>query len=289
MLAPTFRDSKTQLPRISITPNVLVKDGIVTGLRPGRIHIAAPLVNNDGIVSRLFSAPFIDLWIGELNWDVTAVSLAETLAISDLAALDILATPALLPDSAVSFQPVDPTAAVEAILVEFERLLDKPDVDEVRDIQPFLAEPKRWFLLSPSCKNVWPQKMLGNKFRVDFVVQEATDTYVAIEIESPTKQLYKAGKAGAPYAEFTQAEQQVRDYCNYIDWNRDSVEREEGLAGIFKPRGLVVIGRRRDLSVDAIRKLKERNADEGRYKIIVYDDLIDQARQTLARLKLLIS
>lgn len=289
MLAPAFRESKSQLPRVTITPNVLVKDGIVTGLQSGRIHIAAPLLNKDGTVSRLFSAPFIDLWIGELNWDVTAVSLAEALAISDLAGLDILATPPLLPDSTVSIRPVDPTAAVEAILVEFERLLDKPDVDEVKDIQPFLAEPKRWFLLSPSCKNVWPQKMLGNKFRVDFVVQEATDTYVAIEIESPTKQLYKSGKAGAPYAEFTQAEQQVRDYCNYIDMNRDSVEREEDLAGIFKPRGLVVIGRRRDLSVDAARKLRERNADEGRYKIIVYDDLIDQARQTIARLKLLMS
>lgn len=289
MLVPAFRESKSQLPRVIITPNVLVKNGIVTGLRSGRIHIATPLLNKDGTVSRLFSAPFIDLWIGELNWDVTAVSLAEALAISDLAGLDVLATSPLLPDSAVSIRPLDPTAAVESIIVEFERLLDKPDVDEVRDIQPFLAEPKRWFLLSPSCKNVWSQKMLGNKFRVDFVVQEATDTYVAIEIESPTKQLYKGGKAGAPYAEFTQAEQQVRDYCNYIDMNRDSVEREEDLAGIFKPRGLVVIGRRRDLSVDAARKLRERNADEGRYKILVYDDLIDQARQTIARLKSLIS
>ena len=131
--------------------------------------------------------------------------------------------------------------------------------------------------------------MLGSKYKVDFVVKETTDTYVAIEIESPNKRVYKPGKEVDPYSEFTHAEQQVRDYCNYIDWNRDSVEREEGLDGIFRPRGLVVIGRRRDLSVEGARKLKERNADSGRYTVIVYDDLIDQAREMVNRLRLLVS
>lgn len=290
MFAPEFRESEIQLPRITITPNSVVRDGIVTGVNSGRIRVVAPLILKElDHASRLFTSSFFDLWFGELNWDVTASGLAEALAISDLLTLDIMAAPPLLPGLPLSVRPTDPTVAVEAIIKEFEDLLDKPEVDEVKDIQPFLSDPKRWFLLSPSCKRVWPQKMLGSKYKVDFVVQEATDTYIAIEIESPNKRLYKTGKEIDPYSEFTHAEQQVRDYCNYVDMNRDSVDREEGLVGIFRPRGLVVIGRRRDLSQEGARKLKERNADSGRYVVIVYDDLIDQARQLIERLRLLVS
>jgi hypothetical protein len=290
MFAPEFRESEVQLPRITITPNSVVRDGIVTGVNSGRIRVVAPLLLKElDHASRLFTSSFFDLWFGKLSWDVTSSGLAEALAISDLLALDIMAAPSLLPGAPLSVRPADPTVAVEAIIKEFEDLLDKPEVDEVRDIQPFLADPKRWFLLSPSCKRVWPQKMLGSKYKVDYVVQEATDTYLAIEIESPNKRLYKTGKEIDPYSEFTHAEQQVRDYCNYVDRNRDSVDREEGLVGIFRPRGVVVIGRRRDLSTEGARKLRERNADSGRYTVIVYDDLIDQARQMIERLKPLLS
>jgi Domain of unknown function (DUF4263)/Concanavalin A-like lectin/glucanases superfamily len=289
MFAPEFRNTELNSPRISISPNVMIQDGRVSGVRSGRIRVVAPLIaGKSGEVSRFFSALFIDLWFGEISWDVAATQLAEGLAISDLITLGQIASLPVPPGAPVSIRPTDPTSAVESVVEEFEKLLDMPGVDEVKDIQPFLSDPKRWFLLSPSCKQVWPQKMLGSKYRVDFVVMEAVDTYLAIEIESPNKKIYKTGKEVDPYSDFTHAEQQVRDYCNYVDWNRDSVEREEGLVGIFRPRGLVVIGRRRDLSPEGARKLKERNADSSRYTAIVYDDLIDQARQMIDRLKVLI-
>jgi hypothetical protein len=290
MFAPEFRGTELNLLGISISPNINIQDGRVSGVQSGRIRIAPPLIAaKSGEVSRFLSALFIDLWFGEIGWDVAATQLAEGLAISDLITIGQIATPPVLPGTPVSIRPTDPTSAVESVVEEFEKLLDMPGVDEVKDIQPFLSDPRRWFLLSPSCKQVWPQKMLGSKYRVDFVVKEAVDTYLAIEIESPNKKIYKTGKEVDPYSDFTHAEQQVRDYCNYVDWNRDSVEREEGLVGIFRPRGLVVIGRRRDLSPEGTRKLKERNADSSRYTAIVYDDLIDQARQMIDRLRVLIA
>jgi hypothetical protein len=117
-------------------PNVLVKEGLVTRLRSGRITL--PLLFEEGWHDfQALQCTIHRPMDRRLNWDVTAVSLAEALAISDAAGLDVLATPPLLPDSAVSIRPLDPTAAVEFIFVEFESLLDKPDVDEVRDINLF--------------------------------------------------------------------------------------------------------------------------------------------------------
>lgn len=224
-----------------------------------------------------------------IGWDVAVMGLAEALAMTDLIALDKAAQQLLPPGELISVRCTNQMAAAEAIIDEFEKLLNMPGVREVQDIQPFLADPKRWFLLSPSCEHVWPQKMLGSKYKVDFLVKEAIGTYVAIEIESPNKKVYKSGREVDPHSDFTHAEQQVRNYCNYIDLNRDSVEREEGLAGVFRPRGVVVIGRRRDLSTEGAKKLKERNADSGRYTVMVYDDLIDQARHTVDRLKAMTS
>ncbi len=290
MIASDFCGSMATIPRIAITPEVLTEHDIVTGVKSSRLRILSPLAShNDDSVSRLFDWLFIDLWFGDISWDIAKATLSETLATADLVNLNQAAQLPLPRQQTLAIPPTDPLTAVEATIDEFEQLLERPDVDEVRDIQPFLADPKHWFLLSPGCRNVWQEKRLGNKYKVDYIVEEAQGTYVAIEIESPKKKAYKTGKVKDPYSDLTHAEQQVRDYCNYIDWNRDTVEREEGLAEIFKPRGVVVIGRRRDLSDDGARKLKERNADSARYSIMVYDDLIDQARSMIRRLRAITS
>ena len=159
MFAPKFRSTDAKLPKISITPKPVIRNGVVKGVQSGRFRIVAPLIiEEQDQVSRLLSSLFIDLWFGEISWDITDSQLAEALTISDLVALDLMVTAPLLPGIPASVRPTDPTDAVEAIVREFENLLDTPSVEEVKDIQPFLAEPKRWFLLSPSCKYIWPQK-----------------------------------------------------------------------------------------------------------------------------------
>lgn len=209
---------------------------------------------------------------------------------NDALGLNVLAghPPVPLPN-VVEVKTDRPLLPLEKVIAEFEALIAKEDVDEVRDVLPFLGKPEHWVILSPTAQHIWPEKMLGNKWRVDFVVKEFDGTYTATEVESPKKRLYKTGQAVEPYAEWTHAEQQVRDYCNFIDMNRDYVEREEGLAGVLRPRGLVIIGRRETLTEEGKKKLAERNTDNGRYQTITFDDLLDQAKTVVKRLMMLIA
>ena len=120
-------------------------------------------------------------------------------------------------------------------------------------------------LLSPTCKRVWDQKTLGSGLKVDFVIQEADDTYTAIEIESPRFTLFTK-KNHDPTKELKHAEKQIRDYCDFIDRNLEYVRGEEDLKGIFFPRGEIVIGRRKDLTGKGARSLCSLNQNRGRFK-----------------------
>jgi hypothetical protein len=285
-----------RLKQAGISPpqiRILEESGRAVGgaRRRGRIRIISPLVRlAGGDTVRAFPWLFTDIWLGELSWEIARIGLSDALAVSDLLGLNELASgPPIPAPKVVEVKTDQPLLPLERIIDEFEALIAKDDVDEVRDVLPFLGKAEHWVILSPTAQHVWPEKMLGNKWRVDFVVRESDGTYTAIEVESPNKRLYKTGQAVEPYAEWTHAEQQVRDYCNFIDMNRDYVEREEGLAGILRPRGLVIIGRRERLTKEGKQKLAERNADNGRYQTITFDDLLDRAKAVVQRLVALIA
>lgn len=275
-------------PQIHLIETPVREDG---GHYRGRERIVSPLVTlPSGETVRAFRWFFVDIWRGELSWEIAQKGLSDALAVNDLLGINALAgVPLAPPEEVVEVKTHQPLLPLEKVIAEFEVLIGKEDVDEVRDILPFLGKTEHWVILSPTAQQVWPEKMLGNKWRVDFVVKESDGTYIAIEVESPKKRLYKTGQSVDPYAEWTHAEQQVRDYCNFIDMNRDYVEREEGLSGILRPRGLVIIGRRETLSETGKNRLSERNADNGRYQTITFDDLLDQAKAVVERLMALIS
>lgn len=281
---PTLRKLEVELPHVAVSPKVKVENGIVTRVLPHRVRAIAPLIAlPDGSLVRQFTWLFTDFWFGELTREQVHLPMTVRFLEADLQALQWALDLALPPQELVDDGPRKAIHALEQLLEDFQMLLETPNVDEVRDIQPFLADPRHWILLSPNRKHVWQQKMLGNRYKVDFLVQESDDSYVAIEIESPNFPLFT--QRLDPYHKLTHAEQQVRDYCEFIDRNRDFVEREEGLPGIFRPRGVVVIGRRRSLSEDAARKLVARNRDAGRYTVMVYDDLMDRVQALLASIR----
>lgn len=286
---PRLKEAAAPLPQI----HIVVEPGREgSGLRRrGRVRINSPLVTLEGgDTVRAFPWLFADIWHGELSWDIAQIGLSDKLATNDLLELNVFAGGApVAPPKVVEVKTDQPLFQLERIIADFEALIAREDVEEVRDVLPFLGKPEHWIILSPTAQHVWPEKMLGNKWRVDFVVRESDGTYTAIEVESPKKRLYKTGKAVEPYAEWTHAEQQVRDYCSFIDANRDYVEREEDLNGILRPRGLVIIGRRETLTKEGKKKLAERNADNERYQTITFDDLLDQAKAVVQRLMALIA
>lgn len=286
-ISPIFRDRASEIPRISIHPKVRTEDGIVTEILPNRVRVIAPLIQlPDGSFVRQFTWLFADFWFGELTRETVYLPVITHLLRADLQALQWLVDLALPPELAVEDGPEQAIHAIEQLLHEFEKLLDKPDIDEVQDIQPFLKNSKHRVLLSPQCKEVWPQKQLGNKHQVDFIVREYDDSYTAIELKLPNVPLFT--KALNPSHQVKDGLQQLRDYCDYIDLNRDSVEREEGLPGIIQPRGILVIGRRKDLSPETAQKLASINRDSVRFTIMTYDDLIDRARALINSVKTLI-
>jgi hypothetical protein len=254
-----------------------------------RIRVISPvLATADGNPVRAFTWLFVDLWLGDIGWDHTIKGFVEALAFNDALAVSQFSSVVHPLNKVIQLDIGQPLSPLKNRVREFRELIEQENVDEVRDVLPFLSRPENWFLLSPTCEHVWPEKMLGNKWRVDFLVREPGNLYTAIEIESPTKRLYKTGKEIEPYNELYHAEHQVRDYCNFIDRNLDYVEREEGLTGIYKPNGVVVIGRRAMLSPEGAKKLEERNADSTRYTIMTFDDLIEQAEAMVRRLEAIV-
>jgi hypothetical protein len=286
-ISPALRDSSKEIPNISIHPKVRTENGIVTKVLPNRVRAISPLIQSpDGSFVRQFTWLFADFWFGELTRETVYLPAIVHLLSADLQALQWLVDLALPPRLAVDDGPGQAIHAVEWLLHEFDNLLDKPDIDEVQDIQPFLKNPKHRVLLSPQCKEVWPQKLLGNKHKVDFVVREYDDSYTAIELKLPNVPLFT--KDLNLRQQVKDGLQQLRNYCDYIDWNRDSVEREENLPGIIHPRGILVIGRRKDLSPEAAKKLASMNRDSVRFTIMTYDDLIDRANALINSMKTLI-
>jgi hypothetical protein len=285
---PILRDNTKEIPSVAISPPIRTHNGVVIGTLPNRVRAIAPLIRlPNGTLVRGFKWLFADIWFGELTRETVHLPNALRLVDADLQILQWIVDLALPPELTVNNGPMQVIRAMELLLQEFEQLLNKPDVDEVRDIQPFLADPKRWVLLNPYCKHVWPQKLLGNKYKVDFILEESDGSYTAIEIESPNFPLFT--KSLKRHYKLRDAEDQVRDYCDYIDRNLDSVEREEELAGIFRPRGVVVIGRRRTLRQKELRKLASLNRENGRYTIMTYDDLIDRVKALINSIRTLIS
>lgn len=157
---------------------------------------------------------------------------------------------------------------------EFELLLKKPDIHEKKDIHPFLLENP--FILHPNPEDSWSEVPigLGREYQMDFMFREADGEYVIVEIENSKHKLFnKNGDFSAP---LNHAQRQVEDWQDWIDDNLSTVQKK--YPGIISPRGLVIIGRSKDLSDVEKRKLQRRNINlRGRLKVITYDELIANA------------
>jgi hypothetical protein len=184
----------------------------------------------------------------------------------------------------------DPFGSVSSHLLEvcreFEALLDTPTVDEPQ-VQRFLEEQGHHFLVSPIHRAIHPRRRLGGgRYIPDFVVQRADGEWEFVEIEAPGHAIYQR-TGGEPSAHFTHAITQVEDWLRFVDDNRQTVEREDGLTGVYRPRGRVVAGRDRDLTEQARRRFRFKRAESEKIRLQTYDLLLLEARsyaEGLARL-----
>jgi 2-succinyl-5-enolpyruvyl-6-hydroxy-3-cyclohexene-1-carboxylate synthase len=107
--------------------------------------------------------------------------------------------------------------------------------------------------------------------------------YQLVEIEAPIRELFR--RDGQQKQELTHAINQITDWVQYIQDNKQKVEQELGLYGIStNPRTLVVIGRSASLTIDNRRKLETLQAQQNKLRIITYDDVLSNAKESLSRI-----
>ncbi len=173
-------------------------------------------------------------------------------------------------------------AELETAINEFERVLDREPAEEI--IQIYLSTHRNRILLDPSAVNITPKVKLGSEYVPDFVIQAAGDEYVLVEIERPNLPLLT--KEGRLRSELTHAQQQVKDWFDWID--RHGEYARSIMPGIIEPKGWVIMGRRSSILPQHKHILARESAESRRITTQTYDDLLDRAKQNLSNLRKLL-
>jgi hypothetical protein len=162
------------------------------------------------------------------------------------------------------------------LFTEFESLMTGPE----EPLHQFIKSHPE--LLCPTHEKCWSKVQFGKTIS-DFVFREAYNDYLLVEIEAPIRELFR--KDGQQRQELTHAINQITDWVQHIQANKQKVEEETGLAGIStNPRILVVIGRRESLSDENRRKIESLQAQQNKLRIMTYDDVILNAKESLSRI-----
>jgi hypothetical protein len=160
-------------------------------------------------------------------------------------------------------------ALTATTLESFEALIGEDGRPE-EDYQKFLSA--NLVLLDPIALEVVPKHRLGDDYVTDFVIRKANDEYLVVEIERPNTLTFTGSDDFA--APFTHAYGQILDFQDWVESNISYAQKK--LPAISSPFGLLVIGRRRDLTAHQRSKLARFNINNrGRVVALCYDDLLD--------------
>lgn len=165
-----------------------------------------------------------------------------------------------------------------ACWASFANALGDDDLSEA-EVHKFLL--KYPVVLNAYGSTVVSEIWLGNRYRIDLIVTSGglLDAVQLVELENPNLVLFT--KAGRPSAKITHAKQQVEDWLRW--WRENPEQRPENLRGAVEPRGLVIVGKSRDLTDEQRRILAHLNQGSD-VQIITYDEVLEQFRTlTLTR------
>lgn len=261
-----------------VTPVAQVMHGRLTEEYPTRKHVFSPLVQIPTVGTYLqHTWPFADVLFEpeQLKLDTDK---ARELAIADVFALR-LASHAGLFGKPFSEKPNETSSNhLLRICDELDALINSPGVDESQ-VQAFFEKGNHRFLLRPDAQEVLPRKTIGGeRYKTDFVCFRPDGDYHFIEIENPTKPIYQeSGEEQA--AHLTHAISQVQDWLRYVEDNRDSVRREDGLETVYKPSGAVIAGRDAHLNLTAKRRFEWTRKQNTAITLRTYDMLLSEVRK----------
>jgi len=155
---------------------------------------------------------------------------------------------------------------------EYRELIDENK--EEPELQSFFETNPNFII--PDQMSTIPKPNYGGEFEPDFMIEASTGYHWIIEIEKPSKLLFTI--KNRPRVNFTQAEQQIRDY---MKWARDHIQflkdRDWPRLNQENMRGLLIIGKRANLSSAQESALQAMNHDHrSSYQIKTFDDILKE-------------
>jgi hypothetical protein len=156
------------------------------------------------------------------------------------------------------------------LIGEFERLV-KGQFPE-RTYQQFLAANP--VFIDPLAATVIDRQKLGLEHITDFVIRRLDNEYILVEIEKPQDNLFTANNDFT--ADFVHAFGQVIDFQEWVDSHAEYARHL--MPDISSPRGMLVMGRKQNLTPEQAAKLKRYCINSRSIEVLTYDDLAKRAR-----------
>lgn len=268
-----------------VTPSIHTSSkGIVEYFSPTRLVFYSPTqAVSSGRQVRVFHWSRMDIW-----WQPELLALskdsAAVAAHNDFLAMQLILDGGRQLPSSMAAEEFSHKAAsqLDAQCDEFNRLLESHPKDEAA-IHAWLAKPAHHLFLDPDHLEVMNKVDLHN-YVTDFVIKRSDGTYVLVELEAPSKPIFKKHPlAGDTTAEFNHARNQVANWKQYIREHLHHVREIQGLKGIYEPLGMIVIGRSGDFEHElSQRRWADMKANTERMVYLTYDELVTRIR-TLAQ------
>ncbi|MFE9429675.1 Shedu anti-phage system protein SduA domain-containing protein [Streptomyces sp. NPDC006640] len=178
------------------------------------------------------------------------------------------------------------SASWKSLVQELEDLINSPQVLE-RDLQQFFEQNPE-FLCGDAYEEARPHVVLqreGNGPLIpDFALKPSNSNALCdlLELKLPKARLLRISKNRVRLTSaIMEACAQLREYQSYFEDHekRISVERMYGLR-FFRPRMMVLIGKRSDYEATALRNAE---TDVPNLQIVTYDDILERARSRMRR------
>ena len=162
-------------------------------------------------------------------------------------------------------------------LNNFNHLINSEVNEEI--IHQFLNQHS--YILEPFYANIWSKPRLGESLIADFIIQLLDDSYIVVEIEKPSDQIFTG--ADDLTAKVNHAVRQVLEYRDWLSSNQ--LYARQNYPNIWRPGGLVVIGLESNLTENQKLRLKQENESRhGIVRIVGFDWLHHRAESVYRNL-----
>ena len=164
------------------------------------------------------------------------------------------------------------------MILDFEKLIQEKHKEEV--YQKYLENNP--VLLDPLAVRVMDKSKLGDDYITDFVVETLKGEYLLVEIEKPHDNIFTNSRNDFS-KEFSHALGQILDFIEWVESNIAYAEKK--FPGISSPQGLLIMGRRTNMSDKSQKRLRRFNRNSNSVKVLTYDDIIKNAYSLYENIK----